>query len=388
MKNYICLVLLIISVTVFGQPLRDIDYAYVYNPDEAFSMQLKPVRSGSDFIVVYSLRVKDTVAIAEEYTIEWQGRAMLSDKDAQAVSFTDNQPRYTSNGIEGSATLPVEQAPKYLVARVIRKSMNRAWMFYTLLDPAFPVNNYLTRNGSAVVEPFVRKGENFQLGRKDGPWIVSYYNDNFPPGAPAFSEAQARVARSMKSDSTFLVSGSEQLGFTQKGLYLIQKDTSTLEGMAFRVEEDYPQYTNVANLAGPMIYISTKQEYDRLEMAVGNKKAFDRVVLSIAIDTERARKLMRSYFRRVELANKYFTSYKEGWKTDRGMIYIIFGMPDEVYKFDDREVWNYNNELMKGFFNFSKSTSLFDPENYVLIRDDKFKDEWYAVIDLWRNARF
>jgi hypothetical protein len=111
-------------------------------------------------------------------------------------------------------------------------------------------------------------------------------------------------------------------------------------------------------------------------------------VLSVTGDKERAKDLMKSYFRRVELANRYFTSYKEGWKTDRGMIYIIFGLPDEVYQFTDREVWNYKNSSYKISFDFVQSSTVFDPDNYVLIRQKKFQETWYEVIDLWRNARF
>ena len=71
------------------------------------------------------------------------------------------------------------------------------------------------------------------------------------------------------------------------------------------------------------------------------------------------------------------------------MIYIIFGKPDEVFRFDNREVWRYDNEQFRDIsFNFSRSNSLFDPGNYVLIREKKYEDTWYEVIDLWRNARF
>ena len=111
--------------------------------------------------------------------------------------------------------------------------------------------------------------------------------------------------------------------------------------------QTFTKCTQLKNLPGPLVYITTRQEYDRLESTIGNKKAFDRTILSIAADIDRARTLMRSYFRRVELANRYFTSYKEGWKTDRGMIYIVFGRPDEVFLFDDREVWNYDNSRFK-----------------------------------------
>src|SRR5690606_16033435 len=106
----------------------------------------------------------------------------------------------------------------------------------------------------------------------------------------------------------------------QPGLYLLQTDTTVAEGLAFRVDGDYPRYRRVENLADPLIYICTKQEFSRIKQARGDKRAFDRVILSITKDAERAKTLMRNYFRRVEQANTYFSSYKEGWKTDRGMI--------------------------------------------------------------------
>jgi hypothetical protein len=70
------------------------------------------------------------------------------------------------------------------------------------------------------------------------------------------------------------------------------------------------------------------------------------------------------------------------------MIFIIFGVPDEVVKFADREVWGYKNSQYDIAFNFTRSGTVFDPDNFVLIRQKKFQDTWYQVIDLWRNARF
>jgi hypothetical protein len=43
---------------------------------------------------------------------------------------------------------------------------------------------------------------------------------------------------------------------------------------------------------------------------------------------------------------------------------------------------------LKVTFNFVKSSTLFDPDNYVLIREKKFQETWYEKVDLWRNARF
>lgn len=59
---------------------------------------------------------------------------------------------------------------------------------------------------------------------------------------------------------------------------------------------------------------------------------------------------MQEYYKRVILANKNFsTSYTQGWRTDMGMVFIIFGQPNNVerhpYEMDSKpyEVWDYYN---------------------------------------------
>jgi GWxTD domain-containing protein len=178
------------------------------------------------------------------------------------------------------------------------------------------------------------------------------------------------------------------LSFDKPGAYLMQSDTISPTGIPLLVLENYPKYSQVRYLAGPLIYICTKSEHEKLRNAGDDKKSFDRTILAIAGNAERARILMRSYFRRVEQANLQFTSYKEGWKTDRGMILIVYGLPDEVFRFKDREIWNYKNANFTGNFEFVRSGTLFDPDNYVLIRNPKYKEKWYEIVDLWRSAQF
>jgi GWxTD domain-containing protein len=53
------------------------------------------------------------------------------------------------------------------------------------------------------------------------------------------------------------------------------------------------------------------------------------------------------YYRRVEYANQNFSHYIEGWRTDRGMVFIILGSPNNVdrhpFEYDSKpyEVWEY-----------------------------------------------
>jgi GWxTD domain-containing protein len=56
---------------------------------------------------------------------------------------------------------------------------------------------------------------------------------------------------------------------------------------------------------------------------------------------------MEEYYARVEYANKQFRHYVDGWRTDMGMVYIIFGAPNNVdrhpFEVDSKpyEVWAY-----------------------------------------------
>jgi len=56
---------------------------------------------------------------------------------------------------------------------------------------------------------------------------------------------------------------------------------------------------------------------------------------------------MEQYYARVEYANKHFSHFMEGWRTDMGMVYITFGPPNGVerhpFEIDSKpyEVWGY-----------------------------------------------
>jgi GWxTD domain-containing protein len=380
--------LTILSLTASGQALRDINYNFRYNPSEPLEFQLHAVKGAGNWTAYYTLIIRDSVEDVNQFSIQWEVRKDLSEKEGLVIDTEATTVRRSKNTIAGSVIVTASTERQYLMAKVVNTNVKRAWIFYEALEPNIPVNGYVAINGTPVTRPFIKVNTPVSLVMDETQKIISYYNDNFPAAVPGFSEGMGRVAKSMVVDSTFAFSSNDPISFTQPGLYLIQSDTNAAKGFAFRVEDDYPRLSKIESLADPLIYVCTKQEFDRMKQAKGDKKAFDRVVLSITQDTERARKFMRSYFRRVELANEFFTSYKEGWKTDRGMIYIVFGLPDQVYKFTDREVWTYKNNLYKISFDFVKSSTLFDPENFVLVREKKFQETWYEVIDLWRNARF
>jgi GWxTD domain-containing protein len=376
------------SLAAYTQVLRDINYNFQYNPELPFSFQWKVVRQGEHATVYFNLHMNDTTAMIEAYSIQWETRESISEKSGTSITPALEPVSANRWSFMGKFSFPVQANHQIVLAMIIQKDKKIGFPYYTRI----PKQNspYLLSSDGYMINAYVNKGQPIRIEGFDADKSlhVSYYNDPFPAGAPAFSTAQARVAKIIKPDSMFVVETSSNIMFTKKGLYLAQVDTASAQGLAFRVEEDYPKLGKLESLAGPLLYVCTKQEFEKVSLAGNDKKKFDQVILSITGNTERARIFIRNYYKRVELANLHFSSYKEGWKTDRGMIYIVFGAPEEVYLFEDREIWEYKNDYAKLRFQFVKSATVFDPDNYVLIRDKKFADTWYKMIDLWRKARF
>ena len=104
---------------------------------------------------------------------------------------------------------------------------------------------------------------------------------------------------------------------------------------------------------------------------------------------ERSRLLIKKYYGRVRDANKYFASYTEGWRTDRGMIYTIFGMPNSIYKSPESESWTYgtvNSSLALNFF-FIKVNNPFTENDYSLSRSPSYESNWFRAVEIWRQGR-
>ena len=71
-----------------------------------------------------------------------------------------------------------------------------------------------------------------------------------------------------------------------------------------------------------------------------------------------------------------------------GMIYTIFGPPEEVYRTDGREEWHYNKPsgATDVTFIFMKRRTIFDENNYELVRYSGYSQPWYSQVEQWRKG--
>lgn len=81
------------------------------------------------------------------------------------------------------------------------------------------------------------------------------------------------------------------------------------------------------------------------------------------------------YLKRIELSNQQYNSMqKQGWKTDRGRVYIIYGEPSEVERYPNQiesrpyEIWYYNDIEGGVYFIFADLTGF---SEYTLVHSTK-----------------
>ena len=251
-------------------------------------------------------------------------------------------------------------------------------------------------DGLPLFSKQLEKGTQFGIryNRPDaGKLTVRYYDRIFPVARPPFALDKDRVFR-FAADSLFTVSLSSK-GYSdldvydKEGIYHFQADTSMKQGYSVMVfHEGFPGITSPHQAIRPLRYLTSKPEFGKLFNYDDKKTAVDSFWLERASqDPERARSMIQRYYGRVEFANKHFSSHKVGWKTDRGIIYIIYGPPSYVYRRQGEEEWIYGEpgNPLSIEFDFYRVENPFTNNDLSLARSPVYKQSWYIAIENWRR---
>ena len=222
-------------------------------------------------------------------------------------------------------------------------------------------------------------------------FLVKLYSRNFPVPIPPFVE-QSRAPFNYSPDSTFrleLKNGKSAYFVPgQTGFYFFQSDTTlTIGPSLFRMNSGFPKVTQHSLMRDALRYITSAKEFQQLYTCPIPKVAVDSFWIANAGRPDIATELIRKYYQRVETANKLYTSFTDGWKTDRGMIFIIIGKPSRVYRSFSQEVWIYGeyDDPRALRFYFDKAKNPFTENDYVLARYDYYKSVLYQNVQMWRQ---
>jgi GWxTD domain-containing protein len=283
--------------------------------------------------------------------------------------------------------------PNTLQLRLWQKisSQERMAALYTIvLRPEMQHKDFLLLNvatGKPLVRRYANASEPLLLQQFGEPRAISMqqFEETFTPALVPMSMRQIPPPRTIKVLRTLNFMNGDTIRLNEQGLYMIEPG-ATFKGGLLVKENEYPLLTTAKELIEPLIYITTAKERAELMKAADPKAAVDNFWLKVAGDKNIARSLIKAYYGRVEGANRLFTSHKAGWTTDRGMIYIVYGQPDNITLTADSETWLYRHtELTPPVkFVFNKKQNNFTENHYELIRRPEYEESWYSTVAKWR----
>lgn len=379
--------------------------------------------SNTNFTVLDAVAFNNGSEAARVYVSVQMADMVTSSAENSGTSFRKAGIKYTlfesyeSKQIIDSATIIITDSTLYIFDTIIaidiqypeeRKyilkleltDLNRVDVVsnYLFLDNLSPLSrdNYLLRDadGDLLFRNMTAEDESFFMQLSDTfahQVFVRYYDREFPLALPPFLE-ETETFFDYRADSVFTIAANKgETGVMQlqeEGFYHIQTDSNQRGGYTlFRFHKGFPEIITTEQMLQPLRYITTKSEFDEMRNADDVKLAVDNFWLDNAGNASRARAMIHKYYSRVVDANNYFTSYHEGWKTDRGLIYIVYGPPKIVYRGKDIEEWLYgekgNNNSIR--LQFVKVGNPFSENDYSLVKSPSYKEKWYNIVNTWRR---
>ncbi|MEQ9090041.1 MAG: GWxTD domain-containing protein [Balneola sp.] len=186
-----------------------------------------------------------------------------------------------------------------------------------------------------------------------------------------------------------------------RGNYRLEVESTDPDGKLIYKARDFsikstnfPALIDIDEYAAPLVYLMRKKEHEEL-MSISDPKLMkmemDKYWLKGIENKAKASQIIELFYTRVELANKQFSNFKEGWKTDMGRAFILFGPPLYV----DYQVagmrWIYpfdsgNRDVSIVFRKNKQETKHFPFDHYLIERDQSLSNLEYKYIQAWNDG--
>lgn len=300
----------------------------------------------------------------------------------------------------GSVKLPARNGQTYMLELMLEDAVRKSRIQHFVLVDRFsqhPQQDFLVLQHPGNVpgfQTFFYSDEQFRIiqrASREGNIYVSRFQLNRTLPRPPYDVTEYQDPIPVP-DSTWIETWSHQKLFElrKEGVYLFHLKAAPVEGLCLlHISDHFPQIQHSDDLLPPLQYLTTEDEF-RIMMAQDNpKKAADDFWLEKGKSFANARDLIRVYYNRVLFANHYFTTSKEGWLSDRGMIYVLMGPPAEVIRAESEEIWVYNrtDTNQKYAFRFVLRNDPFTGFDFRLNRTEDHRSLWNLAIATWRQGK-
>lgn len=228
--------------------------------------------------------------------------------------------------------------------------------------------------------------DTFHIVHQSGEVFVHHFNpDSFLPSNTPFSKPTNYIPKATKTKK---IETQKPLVLKEAGLYVFTTSDSLVDikNWLLCTRENFPKLKSANDLIDPLRYILNASDFEEMKNAKNKKKALDSLWLKIAGNQDYAKKLISTYYGRVQYANETFSLYKEGWKTNQGMIYTVFGPPDEIINESIEQQWIYKDRRNDLAFVFVSRRTPLGIYEFVLSKSKDYEKEWNNTTEKWRKG--
>ena len=340
-------------------------------------------------LVKYELMALDETAGTEQAVV-----------DSASVVYKLRRQDQRSPAFFASLTIPVREGYRYLLKMETRDlnrgSLGLEYIYVDKKDP-YGAQNFKVVSSYSGYPKFMRffmSGEKFHVVYRDRT-ADSIYVDYFRlaselPRPPVTATSDYTMNYTPDTSLVFPMIDTVDYDLRMEGMYLVKVDKEQEVGMTlFNFGGSFPEIKSPRELMEPLFYLATLAEYRDLRNESNRKLAVDNFWLKMGNSVEKSRELIRIYYNRVVYSNLYFTSNKEGWKTDQGMIFILFGPPNRIQMTGDGEAWYYFARRKGNIveFRFKREQDAFSDQNMIWQKTPESQTLRNEAIRSWRNGK-
>jgi len=320
--------------------------------------------------------------------------------DSASVVYKLQELEERSPAFFASLSIPVRQGNRYLLkvetTDLNRGSMGLEYLYVDKTDPNSAQNFKVvsTFSGYPKFLRFFLTGEKFNVQYRDR-GVDSIYVDYFRitnelPRPPITATSDYTMNYVPDTSYVFPQVDSVDYDLRLEGMYHVKVDKEQGEGLTlFNFGGTFPEVKSPKELMEPLFYLATLAEYKDLRTEPNRKLAVDDYWLRLGKSVEKSRELIRIYYNRVIYSNLYFSSNKEGWKTDQGMIFILFGPPSRIQMTGSGESWYYwaKRKSKTVEYKFQREQDAFSDQNMIWQRSTDSQMYLNEAIRSWKNGK-
>lgn len=402
LRNLIIAILMLSTVGASAQSrMSSAETSYLYDMDHEFLIDHRVAAEGNTYKVFLRFRLNSGMVKISDYELSYDLRTSYIDErilnsgtklDTASIIGTGFREFYYAFEFEK------EENQTLLVIQIDNLAKNRRYQkdiaLSTKNSAAFqPFLVFDAERDLPVFEPYVSIDAKIKikdvLGESSS-FSMTGRENNAPIAIPPFDNVSENEWVEVAIDTVYGVNNDEEFQFNNPGFYELTSNDDPKKVMGLLVTDGYfPYYSQYSDMIMPLIFVSTNQEFNALLAAEDQKSRFESFVLNtISSNVNIAQDFIKYYYRRLRKSAQLFSDSAEGWKTDRGMVYQVFGDPAQVFRNESTELWVYSLE------NGGRTRFIFDilpgpagTIQYKLIRGKKYREGWMNAVTRWRSGR-